>query len=328
MDLSVSSLVQGQSQEALVHFIGSLVATNGGGGFPSLYSQLLAKINSDLSKPSITNLSKCIAISIINSPADVKQAAIAELMAPLLNNGDDYQLILSMFTLAVVGRTIDLSSHANISNLIHNCFSHHSEDIKRAAAYTLGHLAVKNLAIYLPIILNVTESSKNYYLLLVSIKEIIVVFSECNDMSYNAYATQITPSLFRFCDAEEESVRSMVADCLGALICLQDTSVMTMLETMAAQAIVDANARILWTVIMSYRYALSKAHERDALLFRQLSKNILSFFPLISTHDDLEVLLNFIDQQIPISDFLGSASSVIDDQCWTPPQLCVDERVH
>lgn len=59
-----------------------------------------------------------------------------------------------------------------------NSFSSHSEEVKSAASYTLGNIAIGNLPEYLPFILQEIEAQpKRQYLLLHSLKEVIIFVS-------------------------------------------------------------------------------------------------------------------------------------------------------
>jgi len=67
----------------------------------------------------------------------------------------------------------DLSSITSLKQVILNSFSPPSEEVKSAASYTLGSVAVGNLPQYLPFVLQEIEAQpKRQYLLLHSLKEV------------------------------------------------------------------------------------------------------------------------------------------------------------
>jgi hypothetical protein len=69
----------------------------------------------------------------------------------------------------------DLSSITNLKQVILNSFSPLSEEVKSAASYTLGSVAVGNLPQYLPFVLQEIEAQpKRQYLLLHSLKEVSI----------------------------------------------------------------------------------------------------------------------------------------------------------
>lgn len=97
---------------------------------------------------------------------------------------------LSLLCLGEIGRRKDLSSHAQIENIVIESFQSPFEEIKSAASYALGNIAVGNLSKYLPFILDqIDNQQKKQYLLLHSLKEVCVlpkapseldaIFSEC-----------------------------------------------------------------------------------------------------------------------------------------------------
>ena len=63
--------------------------------------------------------------------------------------------------------------HANIENIVIESFQSPFEEIKSAASYALGNIAVGNLSKYLPFILDqIDHQQKKQYLLLHSLKEV------------------------------------------------------------------------------------------------------------------------------------------------------------
>lgn len=73
----------------------------------------------------------------------------------------------------------DLSSVTSLKQVILNSFSPPSEEVKSAASYTLGSVAVGNLPQYLPFVLQEIEAQpKRQYLLLHSLKEVGEVVQE------------------------------------------------------------------------------------------------------------------------------------------------------
>lgn len=80
---------------------------------------------------------------------------------------------LSLLCLGEIGRRKDLSSHAHIENIVIESFQSPFEEIKSAASYALGNIAVGNLSRYLPFILDqIDNQQKKQYLLLHSLKEV------------------------------------------------------------------------------------------------------------------------------------------------------------
>jgi len=75
--------------------------------------------------------------------------------------------------LGEIGRRKDLSTHEHIENIVIESFQSPFEEIKSAASYALGNIAVGNLPKYLPFILDqIDNQQKKQYLLLHSLKEV------------------------------------------------------------------------------------------------------------------------------------------------------------
>jgi cullin-associated NEDD8-dissociated protein 1 len=103
-----------------------------------------------------------------------------------VNNNNPHMLILhdleldlqakqhmALLCLGEIGRRKDLSNHAHIENIVIESFQSPFEEIKSAASYALGNIAVGNLSKYLPFILDqIDNQQKKQYLLLHSLKEV------------------------------------------------------------------------------------------------------------------------------------------------------------
>ncbi|XLT88010.1 hypothetical protein HN873_009763, partial [Arachis hypogaea] len=80
---------------------------------------------------------------------------------------------LVLLCLGEIGRRKDLSAHAHIKNIVIESFQSSFEEIKSAASYALGNIAVGNLPKNLPFILDqIDNQQKKQYLLLHSLKEV------------------------------------------------------------------------------------------------------------------------------------------------------------
>lgn len=72
-----------------------------------------------------------------------------------------------------VYRFSDLSNLANVRETILLMFSHPSEEVKTAAAYAFGSVAIGNLSAFLPALLTeMKQQPKKQYLLLHALKEV------------------------------------------------------------------------------------------------------------------------------------------------------------
>lgn len=142
--------------------------------------------------------------------------------------------------------------HASIENIVIESFQSPLEEIKFAASYALGNIAVGNLSRYLPFILDqIDNQQKKQYLLLNSLKEAsnawhrpLIYFIKCfcfhsmislilqviarqstdkagQSELQDSNVDKILALLFNHCESEEEGVRNVVAECLGKIALIE-----------------------------------------------------------------------------------------------------------
>jgi len=142
---------------------------------------------------------------------------------------------LALLCVGELGQQYDMSNAVNLKELILNCFANELEDIKMAAAYALGHLAAGNPDIYLPsVLLSVDTSSMHpyQYFLLVSLKELIFLYANMSKQ-FQTHLQNILSGLLNICNTQEDSVRNMVAECLGALLIMHSDQIIPTLIDMS-----------------------------------------------------------------------------------------------
>jgi cullin-associated NEDD8-dissociated protein 1 len=190
------------------------------------------------------------------------------------------QLQLALLVTGDLGRIVDLSSKAGVADRLKaiyvGYFESSSEDIRSAASYALGNSSVGSPSIFLPAIVGKLdeENKKQQYLLLSSLREYIQCSFCKSGHSQNIVNSLnvILVSLEKHCTDEEEGIRTMVAECLGSLACVQPEIVLKKLEDMqnshsvivVTDGVVDAademskqNALVCWTVATSVKLAIS-----------------------------------------------------------------------
>lgn len=128
---------------------------------------------------------------------------------------------------------MDLSSHSSLQTVILGAFESTSEEIKQAASFALGNVAVGNLQKYLPFVLGeIKQQPKKQYLLLHSLREIIVreAASGTGATTLQPYLQPILALLFENCESEEEGTRNVVAECLGKFALISPDQIVPLLE--------------------------------------------------------------------------------------------------
>lgn len=157
-------------------------------------------------KQSVTNIAKCIAgICSSSTVSDEKRSEVVNRFARNLSDDDEKRKHLALLCVGELGQLTDLknSNPTVLKDLIVGCFNSKSEGTKTAAAYALGRLAVGNMTIYLPVILESIGAHTHQYLLLVALKEVIVVHANHN-IDFTVFLDKVLPGLLGGCRAEEE----------------------------------------------------------------------------------------------------------------------------
>lgn len=160
--------------------------------------------------------------------------------------------LLALLSLGEVGHHVDLSSQPELKTVILDAFSSSSEEVRRtrqvfisemiylgiylcwcvpqvksAASYALGSIAVGNLPEYLPFVLQEITSSKRQYLLLHSLKEII---SSASVSGLKPYVELVWSLLLKHSECQEEGTRNVVAECLGKLTLIDPETLLPRLK--------------------------------------------------------------------------------------------------
>lgn len=330
--LATSPLIQGPTQVYLVKLFQLLVTSDKGPGFEKIFSDLKSKaLVPGTQKQSIVNLSKCLGGICVVVTENLRNQAVSQVVSELQQSDD--KKLLALLCLGEIGKSVDLVSFVEINNQVLACFNNHIEEIKSAAAYCLGHLAVGNLSAYLPIILNISNSTlQHQYLLLVSLKEIISVHVS-NDIPFRTHIDKVLPALLAYCGNEDEALRSIVADSLGNLACLHDTeNVLISLKALFNDSFrqeSDTQKLVLRTVVNAYKFSLSRKVSSTSSL--ELSQAIQSVFPLLhatdlevrksallcvhaALHHNFDIISPFLDQLQPLlaESLLIKAERVVD----------------
>lgn len=106
--------------------------------------------------------------------------------------------------------------------LIIESFGSPLEEIKAAASYALGNIATGNLTKFLPFLLmEISKEEKRQYLFLHALKVVIdeqtTRSSEEVDAAFTIGIEEIWALLIKYCGSNEESIRNVVAECIGRL---------------------------------------------------------------------------------------------------------------
>ncbi|XP_041975254.1 cullin-associated NEDD8-dissociated protein 1 [Aricia agestis] len=228
--LAKSPLLQGGALKAMLGVLSALVTAEVAGcSRRELLALLVAPVQrADTTatahhiKQAYHSLAKCVAAVAVGGAEalDITRGFLRDAAHP----ASDTHHMFALLALAEIGRHLDLSSIPNLKEVLLNSFTPSSEEVKSAASYALGSVAVGNLPEFLPFILGEIEAQpKRQYLLLHSLREIIACES-CTPEGVEAlrpFIPEIWVQLSKHCQCAEEGSRNVVAECLGKLCLLE-----------------------------------------------------------------------------------------------------------
>ncbi|KAL8208860.1 hypothetical protein R6Q57_008272 [Mikania cordata] len=279
-----SSLLQGQALSALQKFFVALVDSKNT-SFDALLEYLLSTAKPSqgggIAKQALFSIAQCVAVLCL-AAGDQKCSSTVKMLTEILkddSSSNSAKQHLALLCLGEVGRRKDLSSHVQIENIVIESFQSPFEEIKSAASYALGNIAVGNLPKYLPFILNqIDNQQKKQYLLLHSLKEVIVRQSVDKAEFQDSSVEKILDLLFNHCESEEEGVRNVVAECLGKLALIKPSELVPALKERTTSPAAFTRA----TVVVAVKYSIVERPEKiDSVLYPEIS----SFLMLIKDQD-------------------------------------------
>uniref|UniRef100_A0A1B6MPH3 Uncharacterized protein n=1 Tax=Graphocephala atropunctata TaxID=36148 RepID=A0A1B6MPH3_9HEMI len=260
LNLAKSPLLQGAALSSMLEFFQAVVKANLPGlSYKELLTMLIAPVNSTatptLHKQAFHSLAKCVAAIMVTRQQEAV-AVVNTFLEDIQNPRSDPQHIFALLVVGEIGRHIDLSGLTSLKQVILASFSPPSEEVKSAASYALGSIAVGNLQQYLPFVLQEIETQpKRQYLLLHSLKEII----SCQSSSASGVA-QLQPfvpaiwqQLFRHCQCGEEGTRNVVAECLGKLTLIDPPTLLPRLQ----ESLSSESALMRTTVLTAVKFTIS-----------------------------------------------------------------------
>ena len=258
--LARSSLLQGVGETSLRAFCLDLTrAKYADFGFKDVTQGLLAVgIQADTVRVAVGNISRCLA-AVCLSPGFESQAHTFMEHLGVLFDGDTAQQILALLTVGEMGHISDLSMEIpGLKDRLVDCFTASAEGVKTSAAFALGRCAVGCMDEFLPIVLSPPNASTKgvanlQYLLLVALKEIIITSQ--GPVSLTPYLDEILSQLLSHATSAEDGVRSMVAECMGALSVSFTERLVPVLEELAAD---QGSVHARCTALVAMRFALPR----------------------------------------------------------------------
>lgn len=288
-----SSVLQGALLESLSAFLVACSQTgNAALTFDALSNGLInigTQFDTSAANANLRSFFGCIALCLASlvaaQPQDVQQKTIAKFaQGAAVSETNLPKRLLSVYALGEIGRRVDVATVNGGSDvkavLLANLDAASVEDARSAAALALGGIAVGNMAKFLPEILaEVDKSPKAKYLLLSSVREVIVAQARTAEgvAQLKGFFAPLSDLLTAHTKSEEEGIRNIVAECWGKLALSSPAEVFAVFVSKAK----DESAHTRATVVAAIKYSIvsdASAHpEIDGLL----SSNLSTFFDLL-----------------------------------------------
>ncbi|RLN98459.1 hypothetical protein BBJ28_00019453 [Nothophytophthora sp. Chile5] len=261
LELCRSSMLQGPTLEALKGLFSQLTQLNSpGSSFSDLFSALMVA-PSEGSKHSVLNIARCVAGTCVATTEANRKVAFAKFIGDITQTASEKNKVLALYCLGEFGRQIKLAGYADVKETILQCFGGASEEVKAAAAYSLGSICVGNMEEYLDTIMVKLELGENSYLLLTSLREVISDHAANSHHGFAMYVDRVLPVLQKMSTREEEGVRNMVGECLGKLAVTDSAKLMPVVTELCGSSSVWSR----WTAVTSLKYALTTSAQEPTV---------------------------------------------------------------
>ncbi|OBZ78570.1 Cullin-associated NEDD8-dissociated protein 1 [Grifola frondosa] len=229
------------------------------------------------SEASLGNVSKCVG-QVVKSQHGIAAGTIAEFSKHLKpsSKAKSSQVVLSLLVMGEVGRFIDMCPQHDIFTQAIERFTAEQEEVRTAAAFAAGNMAVGNLHYFLPVIVKMVEhDSERRLLSLHALKEVV---THCSHGQLENVADMLWVPLFENSENSEETTRNVAAACLGKLTTTHPARYLPQLHA----RIRDENPAARATVLSAIRYTFAEsANSLDELL----NTLIMDFLSLIVDPD-------------------------------------------
>jgi len=304
--IMLSPRLQGVALTSLIRFLQACVETSKRAGanpqsqleYTKLLGLLLAQVpasgaapaGSQLNRAAYMSVAQCVAGTTERASDAQASSTVSKFVQEIVNTKPSDLSATSQLALLVLGemgRKRDLSQHAGLNAACLQAFDSKDEQVRSAAAFALGNIAVANLASSLPKLLQLTQErlATHGYLLFSALKEIILAHS--NDaaglVQFQGYVDALLPLLLANVGHAHESTRAMVAECLGRLTVIAPPKLLNPLEKL----VLDKRPEVRGAAIISLRFCLHPLMEYGVLY-----QHLESLLTPLLTDVDLDVRRN------------------------------------
>lgn len=269
--VSHSPLVSGAALDSLFRFFASLVSADNQIATHLVPNLAISSEKAPKAENSPANVAKCIA-QVVKYSQGVAAGTIAEYSKNLRkeSKAKPSLVVLSLLIIGELGRVIDMSPQRDLFSNVIDHFASDQEEMRSAAAFAAGNIAIGNLQQYLPAIIKMVESDpKKRLLALHASKEVV---THCPQGQLEGVADLLWVPLFENSQNAEETTRNVAAACLGKLATTHPSRYLPQLHA----RIRDSNPSTRATVVSAIRYTFADASQSYDELLAPLLVDFLS----------------------------------------------------
>ncbi|KAJ3191342.1 Cullin-associated NEDD8-dissociated protein 1, partial [Irineochytrium annulatum] len=287
-------VVAGAGLDSLLNFWKIVVVKGGSPVFKESVRVLMEPVTQSargtaILKQAYRPLAQSLATLCVNDQKD-SSPVVLDFIKTVQNSATNENVkLLALLSIGEIGRNMDVSGqNPTIHTTLLELFASPSDEIKHAAAFALGNIAIGNMSFFLPIVFKaVREGGKRRYLVLVSLKEIIARSGPNTTAAAAAHLVPFAPELWTLLfsnteEAQEEGTRTVIAECLGKLA-LSDPS--TYLPELRSR-LSSNSAAVRSTVVAAIRYTFSDSVSEQ---FDSVLEELLVDFLMLVQDPDLNV---------------------------------------
>ncbi|KAG7090596.1 hypothetical protein E1B28_009701 [Marasmius oreades] len=259
--ISHSPLVSGSALDSLLAFYAALIRADEQIATHVVPNLVLTVEKVGRVDANPANVAKCVA-QVVRSHQGVAAGTIVEYAKHIKSSKAKVStVVLSLLILGELGRFIDMTPQQDIfANAIEH-FSAEQEEVRSAAAFAAGNIAIGNPHQFLPAIVKLVQSdAKKRLLALHALKEVV---THCSNSQLENVTDLLWVPLFENSENSEEATRNVAAACLGKLATTHPSKYLPQLHA----RIRDSDPAARATVVSAIRYTFADtAQSYDELL--------------------------------------------------------------
>lgn len=275
--LTHSPLVSGVALDALLEFYANLVQADNQIASHAVLNVVSAVEKKSSKEVALGNVARCVA-----RIAQAHQAIAAGTIAEYAKNikpgtkAKTPRIVLSLLILGELGSLFDMSAQSDIFTHAIEFFTAEEEEVRTAAAFCAGNIAIGNLHKFLPALVNMVQNDpKKRLLSLHALKETV---THCSHGKLENVAEVLWGPLFENTETSEETTRNVAAACLGKLAVTKPARYLPQLHA----KIHDSDAGTKAIIVSAVRYTFG---DTDQSFDDQLGPILIDFISLMSDSD-------------------------------------------